>query len=73
MKSILMAGAAILLLGLAGLAIPVFTTQQTHEVAKLGDVHVEANETQQHVIPPLLAEGAVAVGIVLLVVGAVKR
>jgi hypothetical protein len=73
MKSIILAGAAILLLGLIGLAIPVFTTQQTREVAKLGDVHVEANESQEHVIPPLVSEGAIAVGIVLLVVGAVKR
>lgn len=72
MKTILLAGAAILLLGLVGLAIPVFNTNQTREVAKLGDVHVEANETQQHVIPPMVSEGAIAVGILLLVVGAVS-
>lgn len=73
MKSIVLAGAAILLLGLVGLAVPVFTTQQTKQVAQFGDVHVNANETQSHAIPPLLSEGAIAVGAILLIAGLVKR
>jgi hypothetical protein len=73
MKTIVLAGAAILLLGLVGFAIPVFNTQQTKQVAQIGDVHVNANETQSHVIPPLLSEGAISLGAVLLVVGLVKH
>jgi hypothetical protein len=73
MKTIVLGGAIIFLLGLLGMAIPAFTTQQTKEVAKLGDVHVDANETQTHTIPPLLSEGAIGIGLVLVVAGLVAR
>jgi hypothetical protein len=73
MKSVILAGAAVLLLGIIGVAIPVFNTQHTDEVAKLGSVHVQATETESHVIPPLVSEGAILVGIILIGVGAYAR
>ena len=55
MKGIVLAGAVIALLGLLGLAIPVFSTSQTKDVAKIGDLKIQANEETSHVVPPMLA------------------
>lgn len=66
-------GAVILLLGIAGLAVPVFTTQKTEDVAKIGSLQVQAKEDQQHVVPPMVAGGAVALGVVLLGAGLMRR
>ncbi len=69
----IIAGAIILLLGIAGIAVPYFTTEQTKNVANVGPLHVNATEQQSHVIPPLLSDAAVAIGVVLLGVGLVRR
>jgi hypothetical protein len=69
----LLAGAIILLLGIAGIAVPYFKTQQTKDVADVGPLHVKATEQQSHVIPPLLSESAIVVGAVLMGVAFVRR
>lgn len=66
-------GAVLVLLGIAGLAVPVFTTQKTEDVAKIGSLKVQAQEDQNHVIPPIVAGGAVALGVVLLGAGLMRR
>ena len=66
MRQIVIFGVVLALLGLLGIAIPVFTTEQTKDVAKLGDFKVQTKEDTNHVIPPLLSEGALALGIVLI-------
>jgi len=68
-----LAGAIILLLGIAGIAVPYFTTEQTKNVANVGPLHVQATEQQSHVIPPLLSDAAVAVGVVLMGAGFFSR
>lgn len=73
MNGIIISGAILVLLGLLAFAVPVFTTEQTKDVAKLGDLKVQANEQQTHVIPPLLSGGVLALGVVLLGVGVMKR
>jgi hypothetical protein len=73
MKGIILGGAILILLGLLALAVPVFTTEQTKDVAKLGDLKVQTHEQQSHVIPPLLSGGVLALGVVLLGVGVLKR
>ena len=73
MKAIVLTGVVLALLGLLGLAMPVFTTQHTEEVAKLGDLKIQANEKEDHVIPPLVAEGAIALGIILIGAGLVSN
>jgi hypothetical protein len=40
MKSIIWLGALLAMLGILGLAIPVFTTSQTKDVVKLGDLKI---------------------------------
>jgi hypothetical protein len=73
MKGIILGGAILILLGLLAFAVPVFTTEQTKDVAKLGDLKVQTQERQSHVIPPLLSGGVLALGVVLLGVGVLKR
>ena len=66
-------GALLVLLGLVGFAMPIFTTHQTTEVAKIGDLKLEATESKSYVIPPLLSGGALALGVVLIGAGIVRR
>jgi hypothetical protein len=72
-KGIVLAGAIIALLGLLGLAIPVFTTSQTRDVAKIGDLKIQANEQTSHVVPPMLAGGALVIGLVMLGAGYIRN
>lgn len=73
MNGVVMSGVALAILGLIGLAIPVFTTQQTKDVAKIGDLKVQTTENQTHVVPPIVAGGALALGIVLIGAGLYRR
>ncbi len=73
MSSITIGGAALVLLGLLGFAIPMFTTQQTKDVAKIGDLKIQSTESTSHVIPPLVAGGAIAIGVVLVGAGLYRR
>jgi hypothetical protein len=69
MNGLMMAGAVLALLGLIGLAIPVFTTHQTTDVAKIGDLKLQTTQNTSYVIPPMLSGGALVLGIVLIGAG----
>ena len=69
MKSITWFGALLALLGILGLAIPVFTTSQTKDVVKLGDLKIQNTEQSTHVIPQALSAGALVLGVVLIGAG----
>ena len=69
MKLLTMVGAVLVLLGLLGFAIPMFTTEQTKDVANIGDLKLQTTETTSHTIPPLLSGGALVLGIVLIGAG----
>ena len=73
MKQLVPFGAVLAIVGFILLAYPFFTTQQTKEVAHLGPLHVEENEQQTHMIPPILSGGVLAIGVVLLASGLMKR
>ena len=73
MKPLIPLGAVLAIAGLLLLAYPFFTTQQTKEVAHVGPLHVEENEQQTHMIPPILSGGILAVGVVLLASGLMRR
>jgi hypothetical protein len=66
-------GAVLALLGIVGFAIPVFTTRDTKEVAKIGDLKLQTTEATQHVIPPAVSAGALVIGIVLIGAGLYQR
>jgi hypothetical protein len=73
MKGIVLAGSVVALLGLLGLAIPVFSTSQTKDVAKIGDLKIQANEETSHVVPPMLAGGVLVIGLVMVGAGFLKN
>jgi hypothetical protein len=69
----MLGGVVLVLLGILGFAVPYFITSSTDEVAKVGDVKLEATEHTTHVVPPVLAGGLLLLGIVLLGAGATRR
>jgi hypothetical protein len=69
MKSIVWLGALLALLGILGLSIPVFTTSQTKDVAKLGSLKIQSTEQSTHVVPQAVSAGALALGIILIGAG----
>jgi len=66
MKGLTIGGGALVLLGLIGFAIPIFTTQQTREVARVGYLKLQSTESTSHVIPPIVSGGALVRGVVLI-------
>jgi hypothetical protein len=73
MKSIIGLGTLFALLGILGLTIPVFTTSQTKDVAKLGDLKIQSTEHSTHVVPQALSAGVLTLGVILIGVGAYTR
>ena len=72
-NSLAIFGAILSLLGILGLAVPVFSTPQTEDVAKLGGLKIEAQTQQTHVVPPIVSGAAIAVGVLLIGVAVVAR
>ena len=64
-----MGGAVLIILGLLGLAIPIFTTQQTKDVARIGDLKLQTTESTSYSIPTFLSGGALALGIIVIGAG----
>jgi hypothetical protein len=73
MKSIIWLGALLAMLGVLGFAIPVFTTSQTKDVVKLGDLKIQSTEQSTHVVPQVLSAGALLLGVVLIGAGLYQR
>jgi len=66
-------GAILILLGLIGFAIPIFTAQQTTDVARIGDLKIQTTESTSHVIPPIVSSGALVLGVLLLGAGLFQK
>jgi len=66
-------GAILVLLGILGLAIPVFSTSQTKDVAKLGDLKVQTTEQSTHVVPQALSGGVLLLGVILIGAGVYRK
>jgi uncharacterized membrane protein len=73
MNGLIIIGLMLVVLGVVGLAIPVFTTQETKEVARIGDLTLQNTEDTSHTIPPLLAGGALIVGLILMGTGLYQK
>jgi hypothetical protein len=65
-NALLPIGIVLLVVGLLGLAIPIFTTQKTDTVAKIGDLKLQTTENVSHNIPPLVSGGVLVLGMVLI-------
>ena len=66
MRPITVLGLVLAIIGLVLLAYPVFTTSQTKDVAKVGPLHLQENQQQEHVVPPLLSGGLLAIAVLLV-------
>lgn len=73
LDGLMIAGLALIALGAVSFAIPIFTTSQTRDVANLGDLKLQTTQSTSYTIPPLASAGAVAVGVVLLGAGLMRR
>jgi drug/metabolite transporter (DMT)-like permease len=73
MKPITMIGAILALVGLLAIARPIFTTNQTKNVATFGDIKIQANEETSHAIPPILSGAALIVGLVMVAGGLYQK
>jgi hypothetical protein len=73
MKGLVIVGAILVLFGIIGFAIPVFQTKETKDVARVGDLKLQATETTSHVIPPLVAGGALVLGVILIGAGYFRK
>jgi hypothetical protein len=59
-------GVILVAAGLLGFAIPIFTTQKTEEVARIGDLTLQNTKDTSHRIPPMLSGGVLVLGVVLI-------
>ena len=73
MNGLMGIGIILIFLGIAGLAIPVFTTQKTEEVAHVGDLKLQNTEDISHRIPPILSGGVLVLGLVLAGAGLYQK
>ena len=73
MKSIIWLGALLALLGILGLAIPIFTTSQTEDVVNVGGLKIQSTEQSTHVVPQALSAGVLVLGVVLIGVGLYQK
>jgi hypothetical protein len=69
MNGLMIGGALLVLLGLLAFAIPVFATQQTTDVARIGDLKLQTTENRSYVIPPFVGGAALMLGVVLIGAG----
>ena len=73
MNGLMMIGAVLVVGGILGLAIPVFTTQQTKEVARIGDLRLQNTEDTSHRIPQMLSGGVLVLGVLLIGAGLYQK
>lgn len=66
MNGLMIAGMVLVLAGLVGFAIPIFTTQKTEDIVRIGDVRIQSTENVSHSIPPILSGGVLILGLVLI-------
>jgi ABC-type nickel/cobalt efflux system permease component RcnA len=66
MNGLMTFGVILVFAGILGFAIPVFTTQKTDTVARIGDLKLQNTEDTSHHIPQLLSGGVLVLGLILI-------
>ncbi len=69
MKGILIAGIALVVLGIAALVVNVVPIHHQEQVAKIGPVTINSQKETDYVIPNYVGIGVIVVGVALVVVG----
>ncbi len=72
-NGLVLVGAVIAIVGILAIAVPYFTTQQTTEVAKIGGLHIDAQEQTTHAVPQFLGPALLALGLIIVGAGVVSR
>ena len=72
-NGLILVGAILALVGIIALGIPRITTQETKEVARIGDLKIQATEDKPYVIPPFVSGGVLLLGVVLIGAGMMSR
>ena len=72
-NTLVLSGVILAIIGVVGLAIPVFTTAQTKDVAVIGDLKMQTQEDTAHTIPPLVSGSALVLGVTLVAGGFYRR
>ena len=65
-NGLMIIGVILVVVGLLGFAIPVFTTQKTEEVARIGNLKLQNTEDTSHRIPPIFSGGVLVLGVILI-------
>ena len=73
MNGLVVGGVVLAVAGLLTFAIPVFTTQQTKEVAKIGDLKLQTTQNTTHIVPPMVSIGGLVLGLLLVGAGLYRR
>jgi hypothetical protein len=66
MNGLLTVGVILVVVGLLGFLFPVFTTQKTEDVVRIGNLKIQNTQDTSHNIPPLLSGGVLIVGTILI-------
>lgn len=72
-NGLVMIGAILAIIGVLAIAIPYFTTTETKDIAKIGDLKVQTKTEETHTIPPYVGPAALAIGVIVLGVGLMQR
>lgn len=72
-NGLILVGAILALVGIIALGMPRFTTSETKEVARIGDLKIQATEDKSYVIPPFVSGGVLVLGIILIGAGIMTR
>jgi hypothetical protein len=70
---LIIGGGVLVALALIGFAIPIFTTQETKQVARFGDLKLQTTESTSYSIPPLLSGGVLLLGVILIGAGLYQK
>ena len=73
MNKLSLFGLFLAVLGAIFLVIPRFSTQQTHDVAQIGGLTVQAQESTSYTIPTMVSGAALVLGLGLIGVGLYRR
>jgi uncharacterized membrane protein HdeD (DUF308 family) len=72
-NTLVLVGAILAVLGVLAIAVPYFTTTETKDIAKIGDLKVQAKTEETHAIPPFVGPAALILGVVVLGAGLMQR
>ena len=66
MSGLMMGGAVVALAGVLAIAIPVFTTERTKDVANIGDLKITATQETSYAVPKFAGPAALVVGLAMI-------